>query len=59
MSKVFTVICFLFHFLVLFLGGILRVDSIKNAKALMLVNRIVLVVYATYYLYNVINYGFK
>jgi len=57
MRRIYKILAFAFHFVVLFLGGILRSDAIKYSKTLMLINRIVTILYITYYLYNIINYG--
>ena len=47
----------LWHFAVLFMGGIIVKGSIKNPRLVMLLNRIVIIIFITYTLYGYINYG--
>lgn len=47
----------LFHLTVMILGGIVRINSVRNPKTIMLINRIILIIYITLFLAKRINYG--
>jgi len=47
----------MFHTLILFLGGILVLKMLKAPKTIMLVNRLIIMGWITYKLYNIISYG--
>ena len=47
----------LWHFAILFLGGIVVAGTIKNPRLIMLLNRIVIILFITYRIYGYINYG--
>jgi len=57
MKRVKNVFIGLFHLIVMILGGVIRVDSIRNPKTIMLINRIILIIYITWFLAKTINYG--
>ena len=56
MKKAIKVFVGLFHLIIMILGGIIRVDSIRNPKTIMLINRIILIIYITWFLAKTINY---
>ena len=56
MKKAIKVLSGLFHLIIMILGGIIRVDSIRNPKTIMLINRIILIIYITWFLAKTINY---
>jgi len=56
MKKAIKVFVGLFHLIIMILGGIIRVDSIRSPKTIMLINRIILIIYITWFLAKTINY---
>jgi len=56
MKKAIKVLSGLFHLIIMILGGIIRVDSIRSPKTIMLINRIILIIYITWFLAKTINY---
>jgi len=57
MNKIKKILNGLFHLVVMLLGGIVRVNSIQSPKTIMLINRIILIIYITWFLAKTINYG--
>ena len=57
MRKLIAHIITLWHFAIMFLGGIIVKGSVKNPKLIMLLNRLVIITFISYKLYGYINYG--
>ena len=57
MRKLIGHIITLWHFAIMFLGGIIVKGSVKNPKLIMLLNRLVIITFISYKLYGYINYG--
>ena len=47
----------MFHTLIMFLGGVLVLKMLKAPKTIMLINRLIIIGWITYKLYNIISYG--
>jgi len=58
MNKIKKILNGLFHLVVMLLGGIIRINSIKSPKTIMLINRIILIIYITYFIAKTINYDY-
>ena len=57
MRKLISNIVTLWHFAILFLGGIIVKGSVKNPRLIMLLNRIVIILFVTYKIHYYITYG--
>jgi len=57
MKKLLSILTAIWHFLVMLMGGVLVSKNLKRPKLIMLMNRIAIIIYVTYKLALIINYG--